>query len=369
MPRGCQPPFRLRPGQRPRTWRVIGRLHGCRQLASKEGRLCCRNRGRAWRSRSAAARRRCGTEPRLAARGLGALAVIPSRPAAGACPLRWPRSSAPPGGRAWPWPPPARGSRDSAARARAGGRGRFRGRHARVRGLPVDRHHAATGRAAAGRSAPLPAAARQDRNQPLAARGRADSRADWGDVASEGSRPAADAYRRRPETAAAAPGRKARCSIRREHAGYWQASRSPAHHAGLAGLVGGPRNDRPWHPKLSSGLTDDEPPQRCLAAAIWIPAKSRQFPVAIFGVIGQNSTRCVSRRAARQIDHKVRVLRHQLIVRARRDGSITLTESRPRAQGTRWPRALVNVREGNGDVGEQVARRYAVLSGHRPRGG
>jgi hypothetical protein len=211
MPRGRQPPFRIAPpASRPAPWRVIGRLHGYRQLASKEGRLCCRNRGRAWRCRSAAARRRCGTAPRRAARRPGALAVIPSGSAAGARPLRWPRSSAPPTGRAWPWPPPARGCRDPAARARAWRRRRFRGGDAGVRRLSVDRHSASAGRAAGGRSAAVLAAALRASDRPLAARGCAASRAD---VASEGSGPAG-AYRGRPGpvAAAAAPRRKARRS-------------------------------------------------------------------------------------------------------------------------------------------------------------
>jgi hypothetical protein len=289
--------------------------------SSKEGRLCCRNRGRAWRSRSAAARRRCGTAPRLAARGPGALAVIPSGPAAGARPLRWPRSSAPPSGRGWPWPPPARGCRD-AARARAWRRGRLRGGNASVRGMPADRHRAAQGRAAAGAFAGVLAAALRAGDQPLAAHGRVASRAA---VPTERSDHAAACRgRSHPDATPAAPGRKARCPSRREHASGWQAPLSPAHHAGLKA---GPRTGRTGKAELNLGLADDETPQRCLAGAIWIHAKPRQFPVAIFGVIGQNSTRCVSRRAARQIDHKVRVLRHQLIVRARRDGSITLTES------------------------------------------
>jgi hypothetical protein len=266
-PRSPTPLSNCAPVSRPAPWRVIGILHGYRQLASKEGRLCCRNRGRAWRSRSAAARRRCGTALRLAARGPGALAVIPFGPAAGARPLRWPRSCAPPSGHAWPWPPPARGCCDT-ARARSWRRGRLRVGNASVRGMPVDRP--------------------------------------------------------------AAPRRKARCAGGREHAGGRQARLSPAHHAGL---VACPRAGRTRKAELNPGLTDDEPPQRCLAAAIWIHAKPRQFPVAIFGVIGENSTRCVSRRAARQIDHKVRVLRHQLIVRARWDGSITLTESSAAGRG------------------------------------
>lgn len=58
-------------------WRVIGTtyLYGLRQLADKEGRLCCRNRVEASHCRSAAAPGRGGTAPRLAARGLGVLAT------------------------------------------------------------------------------------------------------------------------------------------------------------------------------------------------------------------------------------------------------------------------------------------------------
>jgi hypothetical protein len=284
--------------------------------------LCCRNRGRAWRSRSAAARRRCGTAPRLAARGPGALAVIPSGPAAGARPLRWPRSSAPPSGRVWPWPPPARGCRDAAG-TRAWRRGRLRGGDACVRRMSADRYRAAAGRAAAGAFAAVLAAALPAGDQPLAARGRV---AGGADVASERSHHAAACPgRSHPGCTPAAARRKTRCSGGRERPSGWQAPLSPAHNAGL---VAGLRTAGTGKAELlNPGLADDEPPQRCLAAAIWIHAKPRQFPVAIFGVIGQNATRCVSRRAARQIDHKVRVLRHQLIVRARRDGSITLTES------------------------------------------
>ncbi len=76
-------------------WRVIGTtyLYGHRQLADKEGRLCCRNRVKAGHCRSAAAQARGGTAPRLAARGQGALATRPSRPAAGTRPRRWSRSA------------------------------------------------------------------------------------------------------------------------------------------------------------------------------------------------------------------------------------------------------------------------------------
>lgn len=189
--------------------------------------------------------------------------------------------------------------------------------------MPVDRHRTAQARAAPGVVAAVLAAAIRAGDQPLAAHRRAASRAD---LERDGSRPAA-AFGERPDSTPAAPGRKARGSGRRERAGGWQAPLSPAHHARL---VAGPRTGRTRKAELNPGLTDDEPPQRCLAAAIWIHAKPRQFPVAIFGVIGENSTRRVSRRAARQVDHKVRVLRHQLIVRERRDGSITLTESSAR---------------------------------------
>jgi hypothetical protein len=96
---GLAPPGRLPPfdnsalvsGLAP--WRVIGTtyLYGHRQLADKEGRLCCRNRVEAGHCRLAAAQARGGTAPHLAARGPGALATRPSRPAAGTRPLRWPR--------------------------------------------------------------------------------------------------------------------------------------------------------------------------------------------------------------------------------------------------------------------------------------
>jgi hypothetical protein len=80
-------------------------------------------------------------------------------------------------------------------------------------------------------------------------------------------------------------------------------------------------------------------------------------------VIGQNATRRIPRGASREIERQIRVVRHQLIVRAGRDGSITLSESvPPTARGTGGRRMLVRVLEGNGDVHGQVARHDAALS-------
>jgi hypothetical protein len=78
-------------------------------------------------------------------------------------------------------------------------------------------------------------------------------------------------------------------------------------------------------------------------------------------VIGQNATRRVPRGAPRQIERQIRVLRHQLIVRARPDGSITLSESvPPTAPGTGGRRMPVRLLEGNGDVCGQLACHQAA---------
>jgi hypothetical protein len=230
MPPGSPTPLSNRaPASHPAPWRVIGRLHGHRQLADKEGRLCCRNRGRAWRSRSAAAHRRSGTAPRLAARRLGALAVSPSRPAAGVRPLRWPRSPASPARRAWPWPPLPRGPRDVAVPAGTGGRRRFRSRNAAVRVLPVARHRGAAGRPAAGR----PAADRPT-GSVTAAREVSGHPTSEPRLAAARDHPDADASRtRRYKAAAAAERRTARRSGWRKRASGGQASIAPAHHPRL----------------------------------------------------------------------------------------------------------------------------------------
>jgi len=255
MPPGSPTPLsNCAPASRPAPWRVIGRLHGHRQLADKEGRLCCRNRGRAWRSRSAAAHRRSGTARRLAARRLGALAVSPSRPAAGVRPLRWPRSLASPARRAWPWPPPARGSRDVAAPAGAGGRGRFRSWDAAVWGLLVARHRCAASRSAAGRPTAPVTAAREANGDPLAARPTATSQPH---LAAARDRPDADASRTRRHNAVAAAGRRtARRSGWRKRAGGEQARSTSARHPRLDA----PRTRRPRDIELAPGLTDYQPP-------------------------------------------------------------------------------------------------------------
>lgn len=189
MPPGRHPPFRI--AARPAAPHPGGSSGDCmvRQLADKEGRLCCRNRGRAWRSRSAAAHRRSGTAPRLAACRLGALAVNPSRPAAGIRPLRWPRPSAPPARRAWPWPPPPRSCRDAATSASAGSPRRVRGRNGAVRSLSGAGHRVAAGRAAAHRRGASVSGAWPITGYPLAA---GNPAAIWSNVVGTGCRAAAD---------------------------------------------------------------------------------------------------------------------------------------------------------------------------------
>ena len=57
---------------------------------------------------------------------------------------------------------------------------------------------------------------------------------------------------------------------------------------------------------------DDLAPQGSLPAAVGIQPQPGKFPVAVLGVIREDSPRDIPRRSARQVEHKVGILRHHL---------------------------------------------------------